>query len=268
MFGSPASPRGTAARSRSPLARVLPANLALIARSGRTEAYLFVLATWLLCGWAASLVRGVPAHSYVDRQLGMYFVTLVFAACWPLVVWRDEAPRQRAYLRSLPLPPGAGTLVRVLAGLGVLLAAVVLANAGGFVIGAAIGRAAEFGAVTPLAWLASGLGLTIVYLIASAIAVASDTPGPWTLALVALVYAPPLMLPLPEPLLFAIRPGPTWLYQGAFGFDRATRFAVTQAQLDSRLSEFTPDQWLPAALVWLGFACAFLWLASRRRVDL
>jgi len=244
------------------------AHVRLVARLGWVELCVFMVATWLLCGWAASLVRGVPAHSYIDRQLGMHFMALVFAAYWPLAVWRDEAPRQRSYFWSLPLRRDHGTLVRVLAGLGVLLIATVVANAGGFLIGAAIGRAAEFRNVSPLAWLASGLGVTIVYLFASTIAVASDVPGRWILALACLVYAPPLMLPLPETLTFAIRPGPTWLYQGALGFDRATRFAVTQAQLDSRLSEFTPDQWLPASLVWLVVGAVFLWLAAQRRIDL
>ena len=249
-------------------ASVLPAHLALVARQGWVELCAFIAATWLLCGWEASLVRGVPAHSYIDRQLGMHFLALVFAAYWPLAVWRDESPRQRGYFWSLPLPRASATSVRVLAGLVLLAIAMIAANAGGFLIGVAIGRAAEFRDVTPLVWLASGLGVAIVYLLSSAIAVASDVPGRWILGFACLVYAPPLMLPFPETLSFAIRPGPTWLYQGALGFDRATRFAVTQAQLDSRLSEFTPDQWIPASLVWLAIAMVLLWLAARRRIDL
>ena len=267
MHASPALDRDHRTRRSPSFTATLTAHARLVARSGWVELVVFIAVTWMLCGWAASLVRDVAAHSYIDRQLGMHFVALVFAACWPLAVWRDEPPRQRAYLWSLPMGREQATFVRVLAGLGLLLVAVAVAHGGGYLIGSAIGRAAEFRGVSPLAWLAAGLGVAVVYLLASAIAVASNVPGRWILLLAGLVYAPPLMLPLPEALSFAFRPGPAWIYQGSLGFDRATRLAVTQAQLDAGLTEFAAGQWLPASLAWLAVGLALVWLAARRRID-
>ena len=266
MSTDPRGGRDRAAQA-SPWVRLL-ANLSLVARLGWFELGAFVVVIWLLCAWVAWLVGGVRVHSYSDRQLAMHFVALVFAVYWPVAVWRDEAPAQRGYFYSLPSGRIAAVLLRVLAGLVSLIATLLVAHLGGFAIGAGIGRADELTAVSPLAWLASILGVTIVYLIASAIAVVSDVPGRWLLAFGGLVYAPPLMLPLPQLLQFAFRPGPQWFYHGPIGFDRATSAAITAAQLDNRLIEFTPSQWLPATTFWLLLSALCLWLAARRRIDL
>ncbi|HZL86096.1 MAG TPA: hypothetical protein VFD07_12050 [Candidatus Krumholzibacteria bacterium] len=255
-------------RKATPLWIAGSRQLTLIAALGWQELAAYVAFFSAACALMASSVHGNPVHSYADRQIGMHFLTLLFAAGWPLVVWREQSPRQRAELESLPVGRGRAIGLRVGAGLFLLLGGWIVANCVAFVIAATIGRAGEFTAVSGFAWLACAIGAAIVYLIGSAIAVASESPGRWVLALLFLVYAPPLMMRLPESLTFALRPGPRWIYDGALGFERATRLAVTEAQLDTRLAEFTPGHWLPAGLFWLAIAAALVGLASRRRVDL
>jgi hypothetical protein len=269
---APGAPPGAAApeapRRPASLGAAAASQLRQVLALGWPELGAGVVLFLAACAFVATRVHGNPVHSYADRQLALHFLTLPFAASWPLVVWRDHAPRQRGDLASLPASLTQVTALRVGAGLVLFLAAWAAANFGGFLIGAAFGRGGEFAAVSGFAWLACLLGAAIVYLLGSAIAVASDAPGRWVLVLLALVYAPPLMLTLPETLRFAVRPGPRWIYDNALGLERAIRFAVNEAQLDTRLLEFTPRRWLPAALFWLGLAASLVGLASRRRPDL
>ena len=258
-----------AAPRRPTALRIAPASqLRLIVALGWQELAAYLVLFTAACAYVAAQVHGNPVHSFADRQLGLHFLTLLFAACWPLVVWRDQSLRQRADFEALPVGRYQAIALRVGAGNVVLLAAWVAANSVAFLIGVVIGRVGEFASVSGFAWLACALGASIVYLLGSAIAVACDTPGRWILGLLAVVYAPPLMMTLPESLTFALRPGPRWIYDGVLGFDRATRYAVTEAQLDTRLAEFTLGHWLPAALFWFGVAVALVALASRRRLDL
>jgi hypothetical protein len=255
-------------RRPTPLRIAGSSQLTMIVALGWQELAAYVAVFAAACVLVAARVHGNPVHSYADRQLGMHFLTLLFAACWPLVVWRDQSPRQRADFEILPVDRSRAIGLRVGAGLLLLLVAWAAANCVAFVIGVVIGRAGEFAAVSGFAWLACALGTSIIYLLGSAITVALETPGRWALALLALVYAPPLMVTLPEGFVFALRPGPRWIYDGVLGFERATRFAVTEAQLDTRLAEVTPGHWLPAGLFWLAVAAVLVGLASRRRVDL
>jgi hypothetical protein len=81
------------------------------------------------------------------------------------------------------------------------------------------------------------------------------------------VYAPPLLLKVPNELAFTLRVGPTALYRGPFGLDTATRWVVTEAQLDAPLTEFDTGRWLLATAVWLLASAMLVFAAARRRPD-
>jgi len=245
--------------------RVFREHLSLVGRVGGGELGGFIAVAFLLCITAAAKVTAT--HSYADRVLGVQFLALVFAAYWPVVVWRDEPPRRRLHLRSLPVDPALAALLRVAAGGCWLVAALLTTNLAAAALGAAIGRGAEFLAITPLAWLAYGFGVAIVYLLASAAALVSDNPVRWIVLLMAFVYAPPLLLEVPSALHFTFRFGPSALYRGAFGFDTATRWAVTEAQLEASLAGFAVGRWLLASVVWLAATILLVVTAARRRPD-
>ena len=265
------SHRAPEAELRAPRApalfSVFRAHYSVVGRTCRVELAVFLLVAGWFYGAAAVETYGSLTHTFADRALGVHFIALVFAAWWPLAVWRDEPPRRRLHFRSVPVASITNVLLRVASGLGWLLAVAVVANLTASAIGLLVGRASEFGAITPVAWIGYALGITIVYLLGSAIAIASEHPGRWIALLVALVYAPPLLLHVPEMLYTTIRVGPSTLYRGALGFDTATRWIVTEAQLEAGLAGFDFRRWLVAGATWLATAILLVLASARHRPD-
>jgi hypothetical protein len=250
-----------------PLGKVFAGHCDLVGRTGAADLAAFLVVTCWFFAAAAIETYGSPTHTYADRALGVQFVALVFAAWWPLAVWRDEPPRRRLHFRSVPVAPITNVLLRVASGLCWLLGAAAVANLIAAVIGMLVGRGGEFVAITPVAWVGYAVGITIVYLIGSAIAVASDHRGPWIAVLVALVYAPPLLLRVPELLQTTVRLAPGGFYRGAFGLDTATRWIVTEAQLEAGLAGFDFGRWLLAAGAWLAISTLLVVVAAYRHPD-
>jgi hypothetical protein len=131
----------------------------------------FELLTLRFDGFTWSLAEGTT-----------FLIVLLTGAAWPLVVWRDEAPAQRAYHWSMPVNMALHDLVRV-AGGALLLCGAIAAFVAGAVAAAAL-RGAAAGAVPsmPLVLAYATAPLT-VYLLVSALAVALNRPMEWLLLL-------------------------------------------------------------------------------------
>jgi hypothetical protein len=221
----------------------------------------------LLCGVGALLhARAVwetstsLAHSLADRIVGETLVYFCLALYWAAALWRDERPGRRTYHTSLPVEPRRLQLARVGAGWILLVAAFALVQGSGAAVGMVMGRAAEFRAVSPLAWAAALLGISMAYLFGSAAALLSQRPGRWIVAGVSLLL-------LPHAWTVIRDPASDFFYGGQWWPTGAATRPIIQATLDTTLSEFGPGAWLPGLLTWLAVSLVLVFWAAGRAPD-
>ncbi|HVG43971.1 MAG TPA: hypothetical protein VM890_04550 [Longimicrobium sp.] len=254
------------ARAPSPLpagrgaVRPLALQLRLAALVTRADLVLLCGVGALLHARAVAATSTSPAHSLADRVVGETLVFFCLALYWAAALWRDERPGRRLYLASLPVEPRRLQLARVGAGWILLVLAFALVQGTGVLVGAALGRAAEFRAVSPLAWVAALLALSMVYLFGSAAALLSRRPGRWLTAAVAL-----LLLPQAWHVVHDTAPGAP--YGGQWWPTGAAIRPIAEATLDTTLSGFGPGAWAPGLLAWLAVSLALVFWAAGRAPD-
>jgi len=251
---------GTAtARAATPSMRtVLRRQLALIAHTRGRAMFTFVL-----MGCLAILLTPGQLFDPQDTMLGTGFI---LGGAWALGVWSDEAPSERVYHRMLPVGRRRHDLLRVLAGLGWLLAMLAVVYAVGgtrLMTGWHPVHVAEAGGVWQMVpgryWLNLLTAPLTTYLAVSAFAVAVDRPGLW---MVLTLGASLGLLRLAEflelgPLLAVLH----FLLAGRHGLGEALVGTVGYVPIIGDLTP--PDRWLYTALTWLALAALAVILSSR-----
>lgn len=236
-----------------------------------------------------------PGHRSDMQFDELMLITALLGSFAPLAVWRGEEPSRRAYFWALPVDASRHSLARVLAGWAWTMLAVAALVAWVVLLARATGgelsNGDAFVPLRPLAedapwrledhfhrpwpipawqWLVPFAAATALYLVGSAVALASDHPWRWY-AGTALVIV--LMLAAGSP--WARRAAGT-LVEGRYGLE----MLVTGSEL--RAAEVTtpeghvvrhtmrspqPSRWLAASALWLGIGVAGVLAAAHRRKE-
>ena len=198
---------------------------------------------------------------------------------WAFSVWHNEGPSNRLYLWSQPVSRSAQTLARVAAGalwLGVMYAALLAAGA---IFAAFDGELAQFGVVGAIAWLSYFAGPLLMYTIVSVLALASDHPIRW---FIALLFGVPIILSLLDEWLglqdlvhMLLKPlSAPWGIGASVLGPFVTAMAALDAYLDGRepgaggMAEFfDPAIWWVAMPLWLLLAVSAVIALAQRHPD-
>jgi hypothetical protein len=174
----------------------------------------------------------------------------LMALLLPMAVWKDEGPARRGYHHAMPVGRGAHAVARGAAGLAWTLAGTVAFFAWMGLLAAITGGDVE--AVEAWQWAAPFAGATVLYLLGSALTLASSHPWRW-MGAAAVGYV----------FLGAFRPTdlPRTDVAEAVVSGRYGIFTVLTGLVENRdfLHNLGPVM-IPAAAVWL--TATFLWLAA------
>lgn len=195
----------------------------------------------------------------------------LLGGAWGLGVWSGEAPSARVYHRMLPVGRRRHDLLRVLAGLGWLLAMLAVV----YLVGATRlattdfvpQRMAQAGGpwqeVPGRYWLNLLIAPLTTYLAVSAFAVAVERPGLW---MVLTLGAAVGLLRLAEFLeLGPLRALLQFLLSGRYGLGEA--LVGTLGYVPIIGGRTPPDRWLYTALAWLALAALAVILSSHVHRD-
>lgn len=266
-------------RSQLPLGRLAREQFTATGIALRPE---MIAMTALLCvvGGMALIIHGRGGGKADFDLLDFVYPALLLGALASLGVWKNEGPSRRAYMWAMPVPRSAQTLLRVAAGWGWVLLAVVAFLAWGISVALITGghivlsnawelsllEGTSAGTVVrdfgwhghPWMWLLPFVGATVAYLAGSFLAVASDHPWRW---IGALALASMLVVALGEaggtvgPLTDALNT----LMNGAHGILKLlsgsaleSHTLIVEGRGEVKLWRHTPHLrgWLQTAILW------------------
>ncbi|MEX0893460.1 MAG: hypothetical protein WEB88_14935 [Gemmatimonadota bacterium] len=248
----------TATAATPSIRTVLRRQLALIAHTRGRAMFTFVL----MGGLAILLMP----ETLFDAQSTTLAAGFILGGVWALGVWSGEAPSERVYHRMLPVGRRRHDLLRVLAGLGWLLAMLaVVYTVGGTRLMTSWHpeHVAQAGGVWQIVpgryWINLLTAPLTTYLAVSAFAVAVERPGLW---MVLTLGASLGLLRLAEFLeLGPLRAVLHFLLAGPHGLGEALVGTVGYVPIIG--GQTPPDRWLYAALAWLALAALGVILSSR-----
>lgn len=102
---------------------------------------------------------------------------------WGFAVWHNEGPSNRSYFWTHPTSRTGHTIARLTAGAAWLWAVYLALILAGYLIARIDGDAAHFAAISSAAWVSLFTGPLLGYLVVSVLAVGSDYPIRWFLAI-------------------------------------------------------------------------------------
>jgi hypothetical protein len=181
----------------------------------------------------------------------------------PMAVWKGEDPAHRGYHHAMPVEHGPHAIARGAAGLAWTLAGVVAFFAWMGLLSATTGGSVD--SAEPWQWLAPFAGATVMYLLGSALTLATSRPWRWLGAgAVGYFFLNAFRgLDATEPLADGLNA----ILTGRFGLTTVLTGLVNN--LGARLSGpwLVPDlgAWLTATFLWLAAGLSlFLWAAYRQ----
>lgn len=257
--GLPAGPVEGAALNPTPRWRdVLREQFAAVGLALRREG--------LVAAGVATLFTGFVVYAQVQKGLAEIPLTpsagvaaAIMALLIPMAVWKGEDPARRGYHRAMPVSHAAHAVARTAAGLAWTLAATV-----GFFAWLGLLSALTGGAVSvdaPWRWMAPFAGVTVMYLLGSALTLTTSHPWRWLGgSVVGYVFVNVFRgVTSTAPLVDTVNAA----LQGRYSL-RTVLTGMAQAGGKWRLQ---PDfgVWLTATWIWLAVAVAvFLWSAHRQ----
>jgi hypothetical protein len=187
----------------------------------------------------------------------------VMALLIPMAVWKGEDPGRRGYHHAMPVDQGAHASARVAAGLAWTLAGVAAFFGWMGLLAAVTGGPVEN--VEPWQWAAPFAGATVLYLLGSALTLATSRPWRWLGGgAVAYFFLNAFRgLDATEPIADSINA----IVTGRYGLTTVVTGLVRDVE-DAHIGEWmVPDlgAWLTATFLWLAAGISvLLWSAYRQ----
>ncbi|HEV7588018.1 MAG TPA: hypothetical protein VGO40_07780 [Longimicrobium sp.] len=180
----------------------------------------------------------------------------------PMAVWKGEDPARRGYHHAMPVSHGAHASARVAAGLAWTLAGVTAFFGWMGILSLSTGGSVD-AAAEPWQWLAPFAGATVMYLLGSALTLATSRPWRWLGGgMVGYLFLGALRgLDATEPITAGINA----LLQGHLGLTTVLTGLVWE--VTPMKHAWLPDAgaWLTATFIWLAVAVSlFFWAAYRQ----
>lgn len=197
---------------------------------------------------------------------------------WAFVTWHNEGPSNRLYFWSQPVSRAAHSMARVAAGAAWLWILYAFLIATGLLFAIFDGDVGQFALADAPAWVSLFTGALLGYLIISALAVPSDYPIRWFLAI---AFAIPVTLTLfvewldlDELVRWAMTPlsdrewglGITMIAPFADAIARLEQAVRGSGGLHRPITD--PQTWWIAMPLWVLFWTAVVFLLARRHPDL
>jgi len=162
-------------------------------------ALMLAVATLLALGWLGVLRFGATAHEELESLAGFGLLIsgllplFVLAVVWPISAWRREPPSQRGATWTAPYHRAPQVLLRVLAGWFwmMVITAIYVALFG---VVAVAGSPVELDITAIRNAAASAIiGVTILYLLVSMLAIRMERPGFWCAGLFVVLFLVPFL---------------------------------------------------------------------------
>jgi hypothetical protein len=202
-----------------------------------------------------------PRSGEITLSPSVGIATALAALLIPMVVWKGEDPARRGYHRAMPVDHGSHAIARGAAG----LAWTMIGVAAFFVwVGLlSVVTAGDVASVEPWQWLAPFAGATVVYLLGSALTLATSRPWKWLgLGVVGYFFLHAFRWSA-RPLVEAADS----LLSGYYGLGTVLSGLVHHEIRAPGKHWMTPDAgaWLTATFLWMALALTlFLWASYRQ----